>query len=277
MSARTSDGSVRLAPKQVRAAAMLLFEAERVCSQVPLLSDAHPGMTMDDAYAIQAEWVGMKCAAGDQVVGWKIGLTSKAMQSALSIDIPDSGVLLQSMVFGNCATISAERFIQPRIEAEIAFVMKAPISGPTPSREEILAATDYIVPALEILDTRVVRKDPATGRLRTVLDTISDNAANAGIVLGEPVRDFERLDLRWVGSIVSRDGEVEETGLGAGVLDDPTLAVSWLAKRLFAYGDRIEAGQIVLSGSFIRPVEAPRGSHVVGDFGPLGRVECWFD
>lgn len=260
----------------VRRAALALEGAERSHVQIPLLSEDHPGMTLDDAYAIQAEWVRHKQAAGDGIVGWKIGLTSKAMQSALSIDIPDSGVLLQSMVFENGALIPRARFIQPRIEAEIAFVMKAPLIGGEVSAEEILAATDYIVPALEILDTRITRKDPRTGQPRRIFDTVSDNAANGGIVLGDPVRGFRDLDLRWLGAIVSRNGEVEETGLGAGVLDDPLLSVSWLAARLAAYGGRIEAGQIVLSGSFIRPVEAVPGSRIVGDFGVFGRVECVF-
>jgi 2-oxo-hept-3-ene-1,7-dioate hydratase len=260
----------------VQAAAAALFEAERNRTQIPLLSEIHPEMGMEDAYAIQAECVRMKRASGDGIVGWKIGLTSKAMQLALSIDIPDSGVLLQSMVFDNGAMIPAERFIQPRIEAEIAFVMKAPLSGGAFSRAGMIEAIDYIVPSLEILDTRIIRKDSRTGRMRTVFDTIADNAANAGVVLGEPVHDFAGLDLRWIGAIVSRNGEVEETGLGAGVLDDPLLSVSWLANRLASYGERIEAGQLVLSGSFIRPVEAPHGSHIVGDFGPLGRVVCHF-
>ncbi|WP_054945213.1 2-oxo-hept-4-ene-1,7-dioate hydratase [Novosphingobium sp. KN65.2] len=270
------EGGVTLEGDAVRAAAQALEEAERSHEQIRLLTDRHPHMTMDDAYAIQAEWMRMKQAAGDGVIGWKIGLTSKAMQAALSIDIPDSGVLLRSMIFDNGSDIPKDRFIQPRIEAEIAFVMKRPLEAKDASPAAILAATDYVAPALEILDTRIFRKDPVSGRLRTVLDTISDNAANGGIVMGDPVRLFGDLNLGWIGSIVSRNGEVEETGLGAGVLGDPLLSMSWLVQRLAAYGDRIEAGQVVLSGSFIRPVEAPSGSHIVGDFGRFGRVECRF-
>lgn len=272
----TVEAKTTLDAATIHAAVTALDRAERSHVQIPLLSDDHPAMTMDDAYAIQAEWVRHKRMAGDGVVGWKIGLTSKAMQAALSIDVPDSGVLLSSMVFENGAEIPSRRFIQPRIEAEIAFVMKAPLAGTGVSSEDILEATDYIAPALEILDTRIARKDPRSGRLRTVFDTIADNAANAGVVLGKHVRDFRHLDLRWIGAIVSRDGEVEETGLGAGVLNDPLLSVSWLADRLAAYGDRIEAGQMVLSGSFIRPVEAPPGCRVTADFGPLGNVTCHF-
>ncbi|MBB6123080.1 2-oxo-hepta-3-ene-1,7-dioic acid hydratase [Sphingobium subterraneum] len=259
----------------VQAAADALDSAERSRTQIRLLTDTHPDMTMDDAYAVQEAWVQKKVAGGDPVVGWKIGLTSKAMQAALSIDIPDSGVLLDSMKFANGADIARERFIQPRIEAEIAFVMRDAVPADA-SPAQILAATDYVAPALEILDTRIFRKDPVSGRLRTVLDTISDNAANGGIVMGDAIRDFANRDLGWVGAIVSRNDEVEETGLGAGVLGDPLVSVAWLAQRLGAYGQHIEAGQIVLSGSFIRPVEAPPGSRIVGDFGPWGKVTCSF-
>jgi 2-oxo-hept-3-ene-1,7-dioate hydratase len=259
------------------AAAAALDGAERSHVQIPLLSEDHPAMTMDDAYAIQAEWVGTKRARGDKVVGWKIGLTSKAMQVALSIDIPDSGVLLRSMVIKNDATIPPQRFIQPRVEAEIAFVTKTPLAGPGLSRDAIIEATEYIAPALEILDTRITRKDPRSGKLRAVFDTIADNAANAGVVLGKPLRFFRDIDLRWVGAVVSRNDEVEETGLGAGVLNDPLLSISWLADRLASYGDHIEAGQILLSGSFIRPVEAPSGSRIEADFGTFGSVRCLFD
>lgn len=258
----------------IQTAAFALGEAERTHKQIRLLSETYPGITMDDAYAIQAEWVRIKQLAGDPVVGWKIGLTSKAMQQALSIDIPDSGVLLGSMNFRSGSTVPEGRFIQPRIEAEIAFVTRAPMDDPSP--EAILDATDYVAPALEILDTRVARKDPETGRLRTVYDTIADNAANAGFVMGAPVRDFRGLDLCRVGAICSRNGEVEETGLGAGVLGNPVLSMSWLVQRLTAYGQRIEAGQIVLSGSFIRPIEAPHGSHILGDFGDFGTVDVTF-
>jgi 2-oxo-hept-3-ene-1,7-dioate hydratase len=269
-------GGVTLDDAAIADAANALAAAERDRSQIRLLSETYPGMTMDDAYAIQAALVQMKQAAGDPMIGWKIGLTSKAMQAALSIDIPDSGVLLGSMAFPSGADIPAGRFIQPRVEAEIAFVMKETIDPARASAEAILAATDYVAPALEILDTRITRLDPHSGRPRTVCDTIADNAANGGIVMGEPVRDLAGLDLRFVGAVVSRNNEVEETGLGAGVLGDPLQSLVWLVERLAAYGDRIEAGQIVLSGSFIRPVEAPPGSRFIGDFGGFGRVSCCF-
>lgn len=262
--------------REVAAAVDALDTAETTGIQTGLLSLAHPAMTMDDAYAVQSTWIARKLAAGHRGIGWKIGLTSRAMQQALSIDIPDSGVLLDSMEFADGCGIPAGRFIQPRIEAEIAFVMKDRIAGADITPEAVLAATDHVVPALEILDTRIVRADPATGRSRNVCDTIADNAANAGIVMGTvPVRP-DNIDLRWVGAIVSRNGVVEETGLGAGVLGHPASGVAWLAGRLAQYGEAIEPGEIVLSGSFIRPVECPPGSSIVADFGAFGRVGCSF-
>ncbi len=265
-----------LSELEVAAAAERLETAERTRVQTGLLSLAHPGMTMDDAYAVQAAFVARKRATGRRVIGWKIGLTSKAMQQALSIDTPDSGVLLDDMLFEDGAVIAPDRFIQPRIEAEIAFVMKAPLSGPDVTVFDVLAATAYVVPSLEILDTRIQRSDPKTGKARTIFDTISDNAANAGLVLGGRAMRPDDIDLRWMGAIVSRNAEVEETGLGAGVLNNPARGIAWLANRLAIYGDRIEPGQIVLAGSFIRPIEARHGDTIVADFGPQGTVSCHF-
>lgn len=257
---------------EVAEAAAALYLAEQSRVQCGLLSLKYPGMTMDDAYRVQAAFVALKRQA---VVGWKIGLTSKAMQYALNIDIPDSGVLLADMAFESGALVPKGRFIQPRIEAEIAFVMQADLAGDV-TRGDVLAATEVVVPALEILDTRILRADPASGKARIITDTISDNAANAGIVLGAQRHAPEAFDLRWVGAIVSRNGEVEETGLGAGVLGDPVLGIVWLARRLAAYGQRIEAGQVILSGSFIRPVECLPGSLIEADFGAFGAVNCRF-
>jgi 2-oxo-hept-3-ene-1,7-dioate hydratase len=258
-------------------AAEALDRAERTREQIDLLSLKHPAATMDDAYRVQAAWVQRKLRVGRAVRGWKIGLTSKAMQSALNIEIPDSGVLLDDMFFEDGALIPNTRFIQPRVEAEIAFIMKAPLKGPGVTPADVMPATEWVAPSLEILDTRIVRRDPITGRARTIFDTISDNAANAGLVLGKQRHRPKDFDLRWVGAIVSRDGEVEETGLGAGVLNDPALGIAWLANRLAQFGGAIEAGQVVLSGSFIRPVEAPHGSSIVADFGQFGSVSCKFE
>jgi len=264
-----------LTPAEIEEAASALDTAERTRRQTGLLSLKHPGMTMDDAYAIQKAWVDRKLAAGRSRIGWKIGLTSKAMQSALNIDIPDSGVLLDDMLFADGATVPEHRFIQPRVEAEIAFVLKRGLEG-TVDIDAVLDATDHVVPALEILDTRILRVDPETKKARTIVDTIADNAANAGIVLSRQKFDPRGIDLRWMGAIVSRNGEVEETGLGAGVLDHPARGIAWLAERLSRYGGALQAGDIVLAGSFIRPIEAPTGASIVADFGPYGTVGIGF-
>lgn len=173
-----------MTPDQITAAADMLFQAEQTGVQCGLLSLVYPDITLDDAYAIQAALVARKRAAGARVIGWKIGLTSRAMQQALNITTPDSGVLLDDMLFRSGETVPKGRFIQPRIEAEIAFVMKTDLSGTDVTRDDVIAATDYVAPALEILDTRVLRADPATGTARVIFDTVAVNAANAGIVMG---------------------------------------------------------------------------------------------
>ena len=261
-----------MTPDQIIAAGNSLYSAETARLQRDLLSAEFPDATMDDAYAIQSAFVARKQAAGRKTIGWKIGLTSRAMQQQLNIETPDSGVLLDDMAFANGATIPANRFIAPRIEAEIAFVMKAALSGAV-TRDQVLAATDYVTPALEILDTRIVRAH--AGKARTIIDTISDNAANAGILWGS-AKHPPTVDLRWVGAIVSRDGVVEETGLGAGVLNDPVTGIVWLAARMAQYGQRVEPGQIILSGSFIRAIECPSGCRIAADFGTFGSLACQF-
>lgn len=264
-------------PEDHASAATDLLHAEQTGTQIGLLSLRHPGMTLDDAYAIQSALMAAKLAAGRRVIGWKIGLTSKAMQSALGIDIPDSGVLFDDMLLANGAHIPADRFIQPRIEAEIAFVLAAPLRGPGLRLTDVLEATAWLCPAIEILDTRIERHNPQTGQRRDVRDTIADNAANAGIALGgRPVRPGD-TDPRRIGAIVSRGASVEETGLGAGVLNHPAMGLVWLANRLAEYGQQLEAGQVVLSGSFIRPVECRHGDTITADFGSLGTVGLHFE
>jgi 2-oxo-hept-3-ene-1,7-dioate hydratase len=229
-----------MTPEATAQAAQDLFRAEKTQEQIGLLTIANPEMGMDEAYAVQKTLVALKIADGRRVVGWKIGLTSKAMQYALNINIPDSGILFDDMHFADGSTVPKGRFIQPRIEAEIAFVMKAGLDGAA-TRAQVLAATDYVCPSLEILDTRILRADPKTSQTRKIFDTISDNAANAGIVLGIQHHDPNAIDLRWIGAICARNGEVEETGLGAGVLNDPVMGIVWLSKRLEAYGQSIRA------------------------------------
>ncbi|OYX43168.1 MAG: 2-oxo-hepta-3-ene-1,7-dioic acid hydratase [Rhodobacterales bacterium 32-67-9] len=261
---------------EIDQAAVDLLEAEASRRQIGLLSLRHPAITLDDAYAIQSAQMARKLAAGRRIIGWKIGLTSKVMQEALGIDTPDSGVIYDDMDFADGGLVPAGRFIQPRIETEIAFVMKAPIAGEM-SRDEVLAATDYVAPAIEILDTRILRIDPETRQSRRIFDTVADNAANGGIVLGRARHDPNDVDLRWVGAIVAKNGEVVATGLGAAVLNDPAMGIVWLARRMGQYGQRIEAGQVVLAGSFIGPVECPPGTRIAADYGPFGHVSIDFE
>jgi 2-oxo-hept-3-ene-1,7-dioate hydratase len=265
-----------MTPEDHAQAAADLLQAERTGQQIDLLSLRHPDIGMDDAYAIQNAIYRAKLAEGRRVIGWKIGLTSRAMQDALGIDIPDSGILFDDMAFDTGATVPRGRFIQPRVEAEIAFVMAKPIGGAEVTRADVLDATDYVAPAIEILDTRILRADPETGAARKVFDTISDNAANAGLVLGADRHAADAVDLRWTGAIISRNATVEETGLGAGVLNDPVESVVWLARRMAQYGQSIAPGHVILSGSFIRPIECPPGTEIHADFGPFGSVDIAF-
>ena len=258
-------------------AAASLEDAERTRAPVRQLTAQHPGMTIADAYAVQRAWVALKLAGGRVVQGYKIGLTSRAMQAAVNVHEPDSGVLLDDMFYGDGASIETSRFIAPRLEAELAFVLKAPLSGPGCTVFDVLNATDHVVPALEILDARMHRIDPDTGKTRTVLDTISDNAANAALVVGgRPMRP-DVVDLRWVAAICYRNAAVEETGVAAGVLGHPALGIAWLANRLSEYGGALEAGHTVLSGSFIRPIDVRRGDVFHVDYGGMGSITCRFE
>ena len=253
-----------------------LFNAEKNLIQIDLISRDFPEITLEEAYAIQEKLIENKLSSGLIKKGWKIGLTSKAMQRALNIETPDSGVLFDNMFFQNESQIPKNRFIKPRIEAEIAFVMKAKISGKEITKSEIIEATDYVCPALEILDTRIKRSDPTTGQTRKIFDTVADNAANAGIILGNQTHKIKDWDLRRVGCILKKNNEVEETGLGAGILDDPVTGILWLIRRLADYNKYLDKGDVVLSGSFIRPVETNFGDQISADFNDFGTVSCTF-
>jgi 2-oxo-hept-3-ene-1,7-dioate hydratase len=271
------DGpSMALTKGDIRLAAERLHRAEKSRQQIRQLSLDHPGITIEDAYAIQKAWIEIKLAEGRVIKGHKIGLTSKAMQSALGIGEPDSGVLLDDMFFADGGLVPSDRFIGTRVEAELAFIIKQRLSGPDCTMFDVLNATDFVVPALEILDTRIERIDPVTKSTRKIFDTIADNAANAGIVLGgRALRPLE-VDLRWIGALCYRNGQLEETGLAAGVLNHPATSVAWLANKIAPLGLALESGQVVLAGSFIRPIETRKGDTIQADYGPYGSVSCYF-
>ena len=232
-------------------------------------------MTIDDAYACQLAWVELMVADGRRVVGHKIGLTSKAMQRAVNIDEPDFGALTDDMMMANGVVLDAARFCDPQLEVELAFVLAEPLGGDV-TVDDVRRATDYVVPALELIDARSYRTDPVDRVTRTVRDTIADNAADAGVVLGDVRFRPDDVDLRWVGAILKRNGVVEETGVAAGVLDDPVLGIVWLARRLAGHGVHLAAGSVVLCGSFTRPVPCRAGDEFEADYRELGTIRASF-
>ena len=265
-----------LAKDTIAALAVELHDAQKSRIQLRHFSQRHPGMTVEDGYAIQRAWLALRLAEGRVVKGRKIGLTSRAMQQASQITEPDYAPLMDDMFFETGSDIAIDRFIAPRVEVELAFVLSAPLQGPRVTVFDVLKATDYITPALEIIDARIEQFDRDTKAPRKVFDTIADFAANAGIVLGgRPVKP-DAVDLRWTGAMLFKNGVIEETGLAAAVLNHPATGVAWLANRLSPHGESLQAGDIVLSGSFTRPTGAVRGDVLQADYGPLGCIALRF-
>jgi len=253
-----------------------LDEAERSRTQVEHFSKRYPGMEIADSYAIQREWIRLQREEGRRVIGHKIGLTSRAMQIASQITEPDYGTLLDTMLLRDGGEVEAARFIVPRFEVEFAFILAKPLQGPGTTLFDVLNATDYVVPALELIDARIEQFDRQSKAPRKVLDTIADNAANAGIVLGGRPMKPDAVDWRWAGALLFKNGVIEESGLGAAVLNHPGNGVAWLANRLAAHDERLEAGEIVLGGSFTRPVGCAAGDTFHADYGPLGSISVRF-
>ena len=260
----------------IDALARELYTARKTRTAVRHFSQRHPSMSIDDGYAIQRAWVKLEQADGRVIKGRKIGLTSRAMQLSSQINEPDSAPLMDDMFFAQGGDIPISRFIAPRVEVELAFILGRPLQGPGITLFDVLAATDYVSPALEIIDARIEQFDRDTKAMRKVFDTISDFAANAGIVLGgRPVRP-DAVDLRWVGAMLFKNGVVEETGLAAGVLNHPATGVAWLANKIAPHGEGLNAGDVVLAGSFTRPTTTVAGDNIHADYGPLGTVSFRF-
>jgi 2-oxo-hept-3-ene-1,7-dioate hydratase len=236
----------------------------------------YPDLSIDDAYTVQQAWVDLQIAGGAKLVGRKIGLTSRAMQQQMKIDEPDFGALLDYMIMPSGVELRHADYVDPKLEVEVAFIIGKRLSGDAVTVEQVLAATDYVQPALELIDARSHRVHPVTKRARTVVDTIADNAADAGVILGgEKVKPTD-VDMRWIGAIFSCNGVVEETGLAAGVLGHPAKGIAWVARRIAPYGLAIEPGQIILAGSFTRASPTHPGDQFIADYGPLGTVSCSF-
>ena len=236
---------------------------------IPQLSKTFPDMEIEDAYAVQRIWAEARIARGARTIGHKIGLTSRAMQIASKMTEPDYGILLDDALYNDGARIAANRFIKPRLEVELAFIMGAHLDGPGTGIHDVLRATEFISPALEIIDYR-------TEVPRAIADTIADNAAFGAIVLGgRVIRPFD-TDIRWIGATLSRNGIIEESGISAAIMGHPAAGVAWLANKLHGVGGRIEKGQIVLCGSFTRPVDIAPGDVIHADYGTLGAIGVSF-
>ena len=253
-----------------------LDESERTRVQLEHFSKRHPGMVVEDSYAIQSAWMDIKRSQGRTVIGHKIGLTSRAMQLASQITEPDFGTLLDDMLLRDGSEIEAKRFIVPRLEVEFAFILAKPLKGPGVTLFDVLNATDYVVPALELIDARIEQFDRVNKAPRKVFDTIADNAANGAIIIGGRPMRVDAVDLRWAGALLYKNGVIEESGLGAAVLNHPGNGVVWLANKLAAYDGGLAAGEIVLGGSFTRPVGCAAGDTFHADYGPLGSISVRF-
>ncbi len=266
-----------LTDDQVAAEAAALDAAERRKHQIRQTTEVHPHATVADAYRIQAGWRRLRLERGERLIGHKIGLTSRAMQTAMAITTPDSGFITDAMDLstagGETASIVAADHLDPKIEVELAFVLSRDLDSAEVDLVDVLDATDHVIAALELIAARSFRIDPVTGRRRTVVDTIADNAANAGIIVGSVSVAPDEVDLRWVGAMLERNGDIEETGLAGAVLNHPGNGIVWLARRYAAHGMSLLAGQVVLAGSFTRPVDVVAGDHFRVDYGPLGVVE----
>jgi len=266
---RQKEPLIMLSDSDRRKAADLLLAAQEERKQAVQLSTTWPDITFEDAYAISTEVAKRRIAAGAKLIGHKVGLTSKAMQRSSQIDEPDYGHLLDTMMIADGAKVPHADYCRPRVEIELAFVLGKPLKGPGVGLPDVLRATEYVVPAIEIVDARL--QDP-----RKIYDTIADNGAAAGIVIGgRPVGPTD-VDLRWVGGIMYRNSEIEETGVAAGVLGHPALGVAWLANKLGQHGVALEPGHLVLAGSFTRVVFAQKGDTLHADFGQLGGIAVQF-
>lgn len=252
-----------------RAAARNLLQAETTRIPIPQPSKTYPNIEIADAYHIQALWAEARVAKGARIVGHKIGLTSRAMQMASKMTEPDYGVILDDALYNDGAQIKADLFIKPRLEVELAFIMGEDLEGPGTRIYDVVRATEFIVPALEIIDYR-------TEVPRAITDTIADNAAFGAIVVGGRVIRPTEIDIRWVGATLSKNGIIEESGVSAAVMGHPAAGIAWLVNKLHALGGKLSKGQIVLAGSFTRPVDIINGDVIQADYGPLGAIGVSF-
>lgn len=247
-----------------------LSEAEQTRVGMDPLTSSDPEISIDEAYYIQLQNIKKKLDEGQKIVGKKIGLTSVAVQKMLGVDEPDYGHLLDSMVVENGGTIDIKTMLQPKIEGEIAFILKKDLKGPNVTVLDVLQATDYVVPALEIVDSRV-----QDWKIK-LQDTVADNASSGLVVLGGKPTKIEDIDLELIGMVLMQNGEVANTGVGAAALGNPASCVAWLANRLADYDITLKAGEVILSGALSSMVVARPGDNFTARFAHLGQVSVNF-
>lgn len=260
-----------LTTEQRQAAADVLWRADDTKQSVPPLTETFPGLDVVDAYEIQLTNIARRRAAGALVKGHKVGLSAKAMQQMLGVHEPDYGHLLDDMFVDEGSTIPLRRFCQPRAEIEVAFVLGAPLRGPGVTAADVIRATEYVLPSIEIVDSRV------TDWKITIADTIADNASSAAVVLGARPTRLTEVDPALVGAVLRRNGVVLETGCSGAVLGNPVTAVAWLANKVAQFGVTLEPGHVIMPGSCTRMVPIAVGDTIRADFDRLGSVSVRFD
>lgn len=259
-----------LSEEQRDEAAAALREAEATAVAIAPLVQTYPDIDVVDAYEIQLRNIRRRLSAGRVVHGHKVGLSSLAMQQMMGVDEPDYGHLLDDMVLSEGIPVEASRFLLPRVEVEVGFVLGADLPGEGCTVDDVLAATEYVVPAIELIDSRIA--DWKIG----LFDTIADNASSAGLVLGRERRKPDELDLTAIDATLVRNGEQVATGRSDAVLGNPAIAVAWLAQKVASFGVRLEAGHVVLPGSCTRAYDVKAGDAVVATFSGLGSVSVSF-
>lgn len=251
-------------------AANALLGAYRSRLPIPPLSTTFDGLDLEDAYAIQLSQVDQWLKDGKTVLGHKVGLTSLAVQKQLGVNQPDFGHLTNDMFFLSGEPISGNQFIQPRVEPEIAFVLKAPLRGPNVTAAEAIRAVDFVLASLEIVDSRI-----ADWKI-TLTDTVADNASSGGVVLGTRPMKLDEIDLRTLGAVLYKNGRIQHTGAGASVLGSPISSLVWLANTLGRLGTTLEAGEVVIPGAITPMVPAVAGDTITAVFAGLGSVTAQF-
>lgn len=256
---------------QIKEAANILYEAQQNLQPVAPLTEKYPGITTDEAYQVQLVNVERRVKEGAIVVGKKIGLTSRAMQKMLGVPEPDYGHILDNMIGEEEVPVKMSTLLQPKVEAEIAFVLKKELKGPGVTLTQVLQATEGVIPSFEIIDSRV-----RDWKIK-IQDTIADNASSAMIILGSRMFGVNEVDLKHMGMVLERNGRIVDTAAGAAVLGHPALAVAWLANKLSQYDISLKPGEIILSGSLTAACEVAKNDLFTATFGGLGMVKVMFE